>query len=212
MTFKEKAENFWYHNKFGVFLVLFIIALIVLIIWSYSGKTTYDLKLVYFSNYVLPDGTSEKVEESFRENGLIQDVTEDGEANFYMESIVRTFVADEYLDEATQAKIQTVIVTGDFTLMLAHEYALTDYAQYFEDISDRVRKGDKTFVNPEEGYVSGISVEGNTYLESLGIKTDDLYVAMRRRHPKDIEKGKDKEFFDGAYKVMDYILSHNIQK
>jgi hypothetical protein len=120
---------------------------------------------------------------------------------------VSTFDIDEPMDEGTMSKIQTTFYAGEHTIMLAHKYALEDYDGCFEDISQRVRSGEKTFVSPEGGFVTGISVEGNTLLENAGINTKDLYITMRLRTDK--EKGKHDKHFELAYEVMDHILCFN---
>ena len=205
---KERLENFLYYYKGHIIAALFIVILIVIGFRSCAEKTMPDLKMVYFSTGFVKDESAAALEQDLRDNGFVKDIDADGEAQFYIDRITHDFDVNGTADEATINKIQTMIYAGDHTLVLAHRYALEDYDGCFEDISDKA-DGFDVFVSPEESFVSGISVEGNTYLESLGINTDNLYVAMRRRTQKQLEKGSDEQQFKVAYEVMDYILSFN---
>lgn len=207
MTFKQKWDNYWYHYKWHTFCAIFVIALIIFGFFSCSQKTEPDLYLVYLSKTMVMDENIDKTEMSLIENVPVDDIDGDGKIHVLMEHIVSSFDVNVPMDEGTAAKIQTVMFGGQHTLMLVHKYALEDYDGIFENLGEIEKEGDITFKSPSEGFVSGISVEGNRYLEELGINTKDLYVAMRRRSSEKIKAGEEKEYFDQAYKAMEYILS-----
>ncbi len=209
MKFKKKWENYWYHYKFHTIVALFIIVLFSIGFKSCLDKKDIDFHMVFLSDtYVSPEA-EQNIEKALVKNGVVRDIDGDGVTNFYMDSLMLSFDADANADEITLQKLQTVIYAGQHTLMLAHQYALEDYDGVFEDISHKADEGHKTFLTPQEKFVSGISVEGNTLLEEAGIDTDMLYVAMRRRSNKEAEKNANQKAFDQAYDVMDYILSFN---
>ncbi len=202
-------ENYWYHYK-GITLAA-IFALIVLVIGlkSCSDKTVPDFKVVYFSDSYISKDNADIMEKDLREKKFIKDADGDGNELFYMDIILHDFDIDAAADEATINKIQTMMYAGDHTIVFAHKYALEDYPGFFEDISDKVPENTETFTDAETGYITGISLKGNTYLEKCGINTENLYLAMRRRTEKEIENGKTDAFFTTAYDVFDYILSFN---
>ena len=204
---KEKISNLWYHYKVPIVVGIALVLLLVIGLRSCSNRRVPDMKMVYFSDNSLSSDSSERLENYLTDAKLLRDIDGDGEVNFYLEEIVSTFDIDEPMDEGTMSKIQTTFYAGEHTIMLAHKYALEDYDGCFEDISSKVRSGEKTFVSPEGGFVTGISVEGNTLLENAGINTKDLYITMRLRTDK--EKGKHDKHFNLAYEVMDHILSFN---
>ncbi len=208
MTFKQKWANYWYHYKWHTFGAIFALVLVVGFIISSSLKKEPDLCVVYMSNSLISEANQEKIKSGFVKDGAVGDVDKDGEIKMYFEHIVTTFNVNDPVDEGTSGKIQTVLYGGQHHLMLVHRYALEDYEDIFEDVTDRVKDGDVVYENPTEGFVSGISVEGNKYLESYGINTKDLYITLRRRTPDAIKAGEEKEHFDQAYKTMDFILSH----
>ncbi len=209
MTFKKKWGNYWYKYKFHTIFALFVLILAFVGFKSCADTENIDLHMVFLSDTYASPEAEQRLEKALTDDGTLKDIDGDGVTNLYMDSLMMSFDADSNNDMTTLQKLQTIIYAGQHTLMLVHQYALEDYDGVFEDISHKADEGHKTFVSPEEKYVSGISVEGNTLLEKAGIDTDMLYVAMRRRNQKEAEKNANQEAFDMAYDVMDYILSFN---
>ncbi len=203
---KKKIDNFWYHYKAHTLITLLILILAVAGFKSCSDKQEIDLHMAYMSTNPISQQSIDAVEKSLAEADLLKDLDGDGAAIFYMDTVVHNFNADSDMDQYAMQKVQTILYAGTHTITLAHQYALEDYDGSFEDISDYVRDGDKVFESPEEGFVSGISVEGNKYLESLGINTENLYVAMRRRTNAETEKNTYAKEFENGYEIMEYIL------
>jgi len=208
MTFKKKWDNYWYHYKWHTLGLIFFILLAAVLIHSCAAKKEPDLYAVYLSDSYMLDKDIEKLKTDFIKNGAVGDVDGDGEKVMVFEHLVSDFQVDGFTDESTAQKMQTVMHGDEHTLMLMHKFALEDYDGHFEDISDKVKDGDEVFKSPSEKFVTGISLKGNKLLESYGMDTENLYVAIRRRTEKEKEAGKDKEYFDQAYKTMEYILSH----
>ena len=206
---KKWLENYWYHYKFHTFAGIFALVLLVVGVKSFTDRTEMDLSMVYFSDTTFSAETSDKFISSLKDLDIVKDLDADGEKYIHIEPVVHSFDIDAPLQQGSAEKLQTILYAGDHTLMLVHKYALEDYAQFFEDISDKAKDKDKTFRNPEEKYISGISVEGNAFLEDMGINTKDLYVAMRRMREKEKGNEETKKLFDQAYRVMDYILENN---
>lgn len=208
---KKKIENFWYHYKGHTLIILLILVLVVAGFKSCKDKQEIDLHMAYMSTNPISQQSTDALEKSLESAGLLRDIDGDGDAVFYMDTVVHNFSADSDMDQYSAQKVQTVLYAGSHTLTLAHRYALEDYDGSFEDISDYVRNGDNIFESPEEGYVSGIGVEGNEFLESLGINTENLYVAMRRRTNAEVEKNAYAKEFANGYEIMKYILEHNVE-
>lgn len=207
---KENIENFFYHYKYHVIGGIVLVLLLFSLLKSCTDKQVIDLKTVYFSDKYLAQENIDAFEKSLRDNNLVADIDGDGEANFYMDNILYDFDVDGNTDEAILNKVLTVTYAGDHTLMLVHKYGLEDYDGSFEDLSSIAKNHDKVFYGPESEFPTGISVEGNEYLESFGIDTENLYISMRRRTDKDRKEDKDREYFEHAYKVMEFILSKGV--
>jgi len=206
---KEKLSHFFYYYKWHVIIAICVIALFASLLKSCTDRRTIDVKMVYFGKEYISQENAQLLEESLRKEGFVNDVDGDGEETFYMDIVLDDFEVDGTVDEATMSKIQTVVYAGDHTLLLAHQYALEDYDGCFADLSDKAADGQKVFKSPENDFVTGISVEGNTYLEEMGIDTTNLYVAMRRRTEKEEKKGIFFFLQEAAYEILDFILSAN---
>ena len=206
---KEKIENFWYHYKGITLVALLIVAILIVGFRSCAQKKLPDLKILYFSDSYISSENADIMEKDLREQGLVKDVDADGEETFFMDIVLYNFDVDGGSDEVTLNKIQAVMYAGDHTIALVHKYALEDYPGFFADMSEFDASGTETFTDAETGYVSGISVKGNSFLEKCGINTDNLYVSLRRRPQREIEKGKTDSAFQEADEVVDYILSFN---
>lgn len=202
-------ENYWYHYKGVTLAAIFALAVLAIGLKSCSDKTEPDLKVVYFSDSYISADNADIMEKDLREKKLIKDTDGDGHELFYMDIILHDFDIDGTADEATISKIQTMMYAGDHTIVFAHRYALEDYPGFFEDISDKAAENAETFTDAETGYITGISLRGNTLLEKYGMDTENLYLAMRRRTEKEIENGETDASFAAAYDVADYVLSFN---
>ena len=206
---KKWFENYWYHYKWLTLALIFVIILLFAGLRSCANRSETDLHIVYFSNTPLHDTEIEALKESLINNNVVKDLDGDGEISIHIEPIVYSFDVDAPLQQGTMEKLQTILYAGDHTLMLVHEYALEDYAQFFENIYHKATGHSKTYVNPLENYISGISVEDNTYLERIGINTENLYVAMRRMREKEKDDKKTQSLFKQGYEAMDFILKYN---
>jgi len=209
MSFRQKWENYWYHYKLHTIVAVFLSALLFFGVKSCTQKELIDLHMVYMSTEYITTDCIDRIEAKFKDDGLVDDIDGDGANNFYMDTVVHSFDADSDMDMASMQKMQTILYAGQHTLMLAHQYALEDYDGSFEDLTFKAKDTDKVFKSPKEDFVTGISVEGNEYLENFGINTKNMYLAMRRRTNKEVEKNQNTEYFESAYKVMDHILSFN---
>ncbi len=209
LKFLKWFENYWYHYKWLTLALVFVLILLVVGIRSCANHSEIDLHIVYFSNTTLHDREMEALKKSLINNNVVKDLDGDGKISIHIEPIVHSFDVDAPLQQGTMEKLQTILYAGDHTLMLVHEYALEDYAQFFEDISHKAAESNKTYVSPLENYISGISVEGNTYLERIGINTENLYVAMRRMRENEKDSKKAQRLFKQGYEAMDFILKYN---
>ena len=206
---KKWFENYWYHYKWLTLALIFVIILLFAGLRSCANRSETDLHIVYFSNTPLHDTEIEALKKSLINNNVVKDLDGDGEISIHVEPITHSFDVDDSLQQGTPEKLQTMLYAGEHTLVLAHEYALEDYSQFFENIYHKATGHSKTYVNPLENYISGISVEDNTYLERIGINTENLYVAMRRMRNNEKNNKKIQKHYDQGYKAMDFILRYN---
>lgn len=203
MTFRKRAENFFYYYKWHTLAALFVIVILAFSIYSAVSSHEPDLHMIYVSDKPISSEASSKLEKSLKDEGLIADVNGDSTQKFLFEPLI-TSMDSSNSDMATLQKLQVCMVAGTQSIMLLHQYTVEDYDGSFEDISKYA--GSAKTITGSEGFVTGISVEGNKYLESIGINTENLYLSIHRRSEKDIEKGKLEKEYELAHKVAEYIL------
>ena len=206
MKFKKKLENFFYYYKWHVVGGIAAILILIPVIMSFTDKSEPDLNIIYVSDKYVSIDVSKNFEKSLNDQKLIHDIDNDGKKTFVFDPLVISY-DDNNQDMAIMQKLQVYMMAGEQTLMLVHRYVAEDYDGAFEDIS-KYDPGDGTAYTGREGFVTAISVEGNRYLEGLGINTENLYVTM---HTKTQSKKKDEKrdkAFNAAYEVLEYILNN----
>jgi len=205
MTFKQKTEHFFYYYKWHVILTIFAVLVVGLIFKSCSSVKEPDIHIAYISEAPVSTETYDKLFEELKKNNLIQDINADGETEFYFDPTVVKFTNATSEDYQIYEKLQVVLSAGSQSLILAHQYALEDFEWAFDDIGKYAKKGDKLLISSTDNVI-GISVEGNEFLESIGIDTKNLYVSMHIRTDSQVKKGEFEKEFAHAHKILKFIL------
>ena len=207
MTFKQKLENFKYYYKWHTIIAVFVIFLAVIGIKSCVESKEPDINILYVSDKYVQNDAGEKFQKQLSQNNFITDVNKDGKEYFYFEPVIISYEGNDNQNFAVYQKLQVQMFAGQQSLMLVHQYVLEDYDGAFENIGDYAKEDDKTFTGNQK-FVSGISVEGNKFLEDIGINTENLYIAMHVRTEKQIKKGELEDEYKQAYKILDFILEN----
>lgn len=206
MSFKKKTENFWYYYKWHTIIGILALVLIAYAVKTSVGSKENDLFMVYVSDKGVNAASSDMLEKDFKDSDILKDVNGDGERVFYLDNMVVSMDGANN-DMALMQKLQVYMMAGEQSLMLVHKYIPEDYDGAFEDISSFASEDDVTYTGAE-GKITAISVEGNSYLESLGFNTDNLYIALHTR----TEKQEKNHVRDGEYKnarrALKYILDN----
>jgi len=206
MTFKQKAEHFFYYYKWHVIIAIFVVIILGLLLKSCTASKEPDINIAYISDKAVSNEAYDKLFEKLQKNNLIADINKDGEPIFYFDPLEVDFETSSQ-DYEVYEKLQLQLSVGTQTLIFAHKYALEDFEWAFDDVSEYANETNKTFTN-SKGTIIGISVEGNKFLESIGINTENLYASM---HIKTAEQ-KDKNGLDAeykhAYKILEFILEN----
>lgn len=205
VTLQKRFENYWYYYKWHTIVGIAVIMLIILGLKSFSSSKEADMTIVYVSDKYADPSVSQNFQDSLKENNLTADLNGDKTEYFYLDPMVVSFDGKNQ-DVAIMQKLQVYMAAGSQSLMMVHKYILEDYDGAFEDISDLCQDDENAFVSKDKT-ITGISVEGNKYLESLGINTDNLYLCLKQRTQKELKnKNRDKEY-ELAGKIIKFILS-----
>ena len=77
VTAKEKLENFWFHYKWHTVAILLALVFLCISITQCTGRTNYDMEIVYFAYKPIQDARLEKITEYFE--NVAEDINGDGE-------------------------------------------------------------------------------------------------------------------------------------
>lgn len=154
-TAKEKAQNFWFHNKWQTIGVIFLVITLTILIAQCASKPKYDLEIVYFTYSPVLDAQLEGATEYFEK--ISPDVNGDGEVKI---SLVNCSMSDKQADTQYRNTIYTKIQA----LLIADEKAMlfiTDGKSdaYFDNISSDAKLFEKTVELGEEFYKESSSQE-----------------------------------------------------
>lgn len=178
---------FWMYYKWPVLGTVLAAIIIIVTIVQCAGKEKYDLIVNFCTSEMYNSEVTENVEKSLAE--YTEDADGNGESNVFFQQI--TFYND------------SVNAEMDYTLQMKHDMELTaDYSFLYiydkaeADIMFARDEIDNVYVDPTEwagdamndgrevlyskaGKACAVSLAGSKYLEEMGIKSDDLYVAVR---------------------------------
>lgn len=79
LTFGEKLQNIWFHDKFAIIIIGLLIIAIALLVTQCATKTVYDANIVLFTHTMTGDPNCDKMGEYLKP--YCKDINGDGEVN-----------------------------------------------------------------------------------------------------------------------------------
>ena len=127
VTIGEKAANIWYHYGKVIIVAFFIVAFMIFAVVQCATRTKYDLQIVYFTYYPVPDAYTTKMASYFEKYG--EDVNGDGEVHI---SVINCSTNPNSANNAILTKLQVMISSEPSALL----YITDDKSiKYFDNIS-----------------------------------------------------------------------------
>ncbi len=199
----DNFSDFWHYNKGKIFSVVIILFLVILAFNQCSFGNTTDLGIVHISQVLDEDGT--QFLESIEREISLKSSGEELNLQFTPIYMPDDFKSAQELGSIEKAQVE--ISAGGSTLFILDEETLYSYKNddIFYDLSEYA---DEYGINQEECYcdeygkVMAISVHKNTYLESVGIECENLYISVRNH----LESEKSE--YENAFMVLEYILKN----
>ena len=115
-TFKEKLQNYWFHFKWHTIGIVFTLIVLIVLIAQCSGRTNWDMQVIYFTYSPAIDTQTAKVGDYLE--SISKDINGDGEVNI---SVVNCSVPDgnhnSQYNRTVLMKLQAMI-TAEPTAML----------------------------------------------------------------------------------------------
>lgn len=208
---KEWWSYFWEYYKIHTIVTIAIVIALSVTVYEKVTAPKYDLTIAYVDSQAIDIEKEENAIKTF--SALTPDVNENGESLLDIYSLC--FSLDNQMDEYTMAmhnKMQLTIAAEEIYLYIIDEAHLIGYAGTkiedcpFEELSTWL-KGDLKYKRYSvEGEDVAISLAGNSYLEKLGIDSENKYLCMRyypRKDQNDQLKG-----YKGAIELANNILNN----
>lgn len=200
---KGNFADFWYYNKIKIIGIVIAIFLIILGFNQCSLGEVTDLGIVHISQAEYEDGTD--FLESIKKNIPLKQSEEELKLEFTPVYMPDNFKSAQELGSIE--KVQVELASGESTLFILDEETLYSYENddIFYDLSEYAKDYG---INPQDCYrdhsgkVMGISVDQNSYLESVGLEHTSLYVGVRNH----LESQKSE--YENAFRVLEYILEN----
>ena len=201
----QKIKNFFYYEWKKLVAVACVIVLILVTVKQCNSKVVTDLGVLYISTQNPGDLTP--LEDDIKNSSIVKDADGDGKTTIKTRTIPISNDEAINIEQQVYQQIQLEIVSGENLLFLINEETLISNATgfCFADIGDIAKKYNIPPQNChayDDGRIYAISIEGNSYLESLGINTENMFIAQRDYKPED----KDSTFNTNAKKIIEYIL------
>ncbi len=186
---KEWWEYFWDYYKWHTIGTVIVLIIIVTTIVDSVNKVKYDLSTTFIAPIILTEETEQAL------TNLMEDNIDDASGNKKNEAFLTYLNMSDNSDPQYMQAMQTKLMielgySESFVYILSKQYA--DLFEGGEGVL--IPASDWTSKESYDG--SFVSLNGNRYLEDLGLDTSDLYLAVRdtRKDEKDdkfcIEKQK----------------------
>ena len=108
-TVKDKAENYWFYNKWLVIGALFLAVVLFICIKQCVSRVNYDLGVVVYTSNLIGDKNCEKIAEYFE--NVCDDVNGDGEVHVQVYNCSYSENGNSQTAVAINTKFQAIIVS-----------------------------------------------------------------------------------------------------
>ncbi len=201
----KKFKNFLYYEWKKIIAFTAVIIIILVTVKQCNDKVATDLGILYISPYNSGDLVSFR--EDIQNADITSDADGDNKASVKAKPVLVSNDEAINIEQQVYQQIQFEIISGENLVYLINEDILLTYAGdlCYADITDIAQK---YMIPPQnchaydDGKIYAISLEGNAYLEGLGINTEGLFIAQRNY----VNEDKDKTVNINAKKAIDYII------
>ncbi len=183
---KEWWPYFWMYYKWQTIGIALAILIIAVTIVQCATKEKYDVTVNYIGETYFSEEVVSNLELVLEP--LIEDVDGNGENNLFFQQLTLTNkTGSEEMDYALQMKHDVELSgessflymydTSEAKLMLARETADDVYMKLSDWVTEDIPE-DRILLS-DSGEALAISAEGSKLLESAGMNTENLYIAIR---------------------------------
>lgn len=179
--FKKKLENFWYHYKIVVLIVLFFVASALYLSWDVLKKQDPDMVLTYAAREYGDQSQFARAEEDFME--IIGDLNGDGKKRLnYRLLVIKEGLTQLYsygMDQ--QQAFNYSFLDKNVRLYIIEDEFFKEKQAYFEPV-DGILPVEATEggLQNEEGQICAIPLVDKPVAKRMHFDRPELYVAVKR--------------------------------
>lgn len=207
---REWWPYYWMYYKWHTIIIGFFAVCTVSFIVQCATKIKYDLNVVYAGEYYFDSEITGKLAEEIAKVSL--DADGNGEVNVFVEQLnfsksnaqaeLNYTLQVKHDVEMTQETYMLYIYDKDQAeLMLGREGA-SDLYSAVSDWTDLNIDEDR-LLRTDDGTARAVSLEGNEFLEGIGMDASDLYIAVRNIGQ---DKAAEKKAHESAVNAANLIL------
>lgn len=196
VTLREKAENFWYHNKWYLVLASALVIAISFMLVQCINKEKYDLEVIYFSYTATVDSQTEKIAEYFEKYG--EDIDGDGNVNIQVINCsINPNIGDRKYRDSVLQKVQAHIMSGEKTLLYVTD---SESVKYFDLMETSV----PLFL--EETYALDQNFYDEAQVDSAPTLPEGLTVSVRNISGTLLEmKSNIQKYYDASLRLVENL-------
>ena len=155
-TMAQKADNFWYHNKWYVIGLAAIVIAISFMLVQCLNKEKYDLEIVYFSYTATVDSQTEKIAEYFEK--YTEDIDGDGKVNVLVVNCsLNPDLGDRHYRDSVLQKIQARIMSGEKSILYITD---SESVKYFDLMETTVPLFEENTCTLGPDFYDAVKIEG----------------------------------------------------
>ncbi len=207
---KEWWPYYWMYYKWQTIGVLIAALMIIVTVVQCATKEKFDLVINYAGTGYIPPEVLSQMEAELEPS--IIDCDGNGEKNIFVQEFnFQNKPGSEESDYAMQTKHDVELSNDnsylyiydkdELELMLDREFASDTYTEVHEWAGEDIDDGRLAY--SDDGVACAVSVDGSELFHKLGIRSENMYIAVKR---KNSDEGLNKSAYESAVKAAKIIL------
>ncbi len=203
--FKKKMENFWYHYKIVVFIVLFFVASAIYLGIDVIKKRDPDMVLTYVSTTYGDETQFRRVEPALMR--IVGDLNEDGNKKLnYRLIVIREKDITNYDVDMEQA-FNYSFLDKDVRLYIIEDQFFAGKSAYFEPLEGIVPEESLAGgLKNEAGEICAVPLAKSWVAAKMDFARENLYVAVKRIMDTEKNDALAQKQHEKSKELLQYII------
>lgn len=200
-------DYIWYYYKWYFIAAAFALILIITTCVQCARNIDYDMTITYIGGVYFPEEITASLEQGIAEQ--IDDATGNGQKDVYFQALTQ-----QSMDQTTDAQYAYAMQVKATMEYQAGESFIFLYSKEQMDNMNAMDSSEGLFMkvsewNPgDQNQSCFVNLKGNRFFESFGIKTDDLYMAVRNIRSSEEKDEVGTKRYENAIKLAKFIMTN----